>query len=85
MDVTLDKLLLAGIIPAILITLLLMAQVTITARIKKLPRDDVRPSLSAILQKFVVSAPALFAPILLIGSLMSDYFGPTDVVGVTVA
>lgn len=84
-NVSAVKLLLAGIIPAILITLLLMVQVAITARIKKLPRDDVRPSLSAILQKFVVSAPALFAPILLIGGLMSGYFGPTEVAGVTVA
>lgn len=84
-NVSAVKLLLAGIIPAILITLLLMAQVAITARIKKLPRDDVRPNFSAILQKFVVSAPALFAPILLIGGLMSGFFGPTEVAGVTVA
>jgi tripartite ATP-independent transporter DctM subunit len=84
-NVSAVKLLLAGIVPAILITLLLMVQVAITARIKKLPRDDVSPSLKAILQKFLVSLPALLAPVLLIGGLMSGYFGPTEVAGVTVA
>ena len=84
-NVSAVKLLLAGIVPAILITLLLMVQVAITARIKKLPRDDVSPSLQAILQKFLVSLPALLAPVLLIGGLMSGYFGPTEVAGVTVA
>ena len=84
-NVSAVKLLLAGIVPAVLITLLLMVQVAITARIKKLPRDDVSPSLQAILQKFLVSLPALLAPVLLIGGLMSGYFGPTEVAGVTVA
>lgn len=84
-NVSAVKLLLAGIIPAILITLLLMVQVAITARIKKLPRDDISPSLSAIAKKFLVSLPALLAPVLLIGGLMSGYFGPTEVAGVTVA
>ena len=84
-NVSAVKLLLAGIVPAILITLLLMVQVAITARIKKLPRDDISPSLQAILQKFLVSLPALLAPVLLIGGLMSGYFGPTEVAGVTVA
>ena len=84
-NVSAVKLLLAGIVPAVLITLLLMVQVAITARIKKLPRDDISPSLQAILQKFLVSLPALLAPVLLIGGLMSGYFGPTEVAGVTVA
>ena len=84
-NVSAVKLLLAGIVPAVLITLLLMVQVAITARIKKLPRDDSSPSLRAILQKFLVSLPALLAPVLLIGGLMSGYFGPTEVAGVTVA
>lgn len=84
-NVSAVKLLLAGIVPAVLITLLLMAQVAIAAKFKKLPRDDVSPSLSAILQKFLVSLPALLAPVLLIGGLMSGYFGPTEVAGVTVA
>lgn len=83
-NVSAVKLLLAGIMPAILITLLLMVQVAITARFKNLPRDDLAPSVGAIARKFVVSFPALLAPLLLIGGLMSGYFGPTEVAGVTV-
>lgn len=78
------KLLLAGIIPALLITVMLMVQIGIMARIYKLPRDTTRPSLTQIGRKFIISLPALFAPILLIGGLVSGYFGPTEVAGVTV-
>ncbi|SMD20874.1 TRAP transporter large permease [Rhizobium sp. RU36D] len=84
-NVSAVKLLLAGIVPAILITLLLMIQVAITARLKNLPRDDITPSRGAIARKFLVSFPAILAPVLLIGGLMSGYFGPTEVAGVTVA
>jgi tripartite ATP-independent transporter DctM subunit len=79
------QLLLAGIIPALLITGLLMAQVVVMARLYDLPRDDVRPTAGAVLRKAVVSLPALLAPVLLIGGLLSGYFGPTEVAGVTVA
>ena len=40
-NVSAVKLLIAGIVPAVLITLLLMAQVAVMARIYKLPRDEV--------------------------------------------
>lgn len=78
------KLLLAGIIPAILITVMLVIQIAFMARMYNLPKDDAKPSLSLIRKKFIVSLPALFAPVLLIGGLISGYFGPTEVAGVTV-
>jgi tripartite ATP-independent transporter DctM subunit len=84
-NVSAVQLLLAGIIPALLITGLLMAQVAVMARLYDLPRDDVRPTAGAVLRKAVVSLPALLAPVLLIGGLLSGYFGPTEVAGVTVA
>lgn len=84
-NVSAVKLLLAGIIPALLLTALLMAQVAIIARVKGLPRDDVRAHPRDVAKKAVVSFPALLAPVLLIGGLMSGYFGPTEVAGVTVA
>ncbi|MGQ9366980.1 TRAP transporter large permease [Azospirillum sp. ST 5-10] len=84
-NVSAVKLLLAGIVPAFLITLCLIGQVAVMAKMKGLPRDDVRPSLAAIARKAVVSFPALMAPVLLIGGLLSGYFGPTEVAGVTVA
>lgn len=83
-NVSAVKLLLAGIVPALIIVVLLMVQVAVMARIYKLPRDTVSPSAKAILRKFVVSLPALLTPVLLIGGLMSGLFGPTEVAGVTV-
>jgi tripartite ATP-independent transporter DctM subunit len=84
-NVSAVKLLIAGIVPALLITILLMIQVAVTAKVKKLPRDDVSPSLRAVANKALISLPALLAPVLLIGGLLSGYFGPTEVAGVTVA
>ena len=83
-NVSAVKLLLAGIIPALLITALLMAQVAIVARVKGLPRDDVRVDPKELARKALISLPALLAPVLLIGGLLSGYFGPTEVAGVTV-
>lgn len=84
-NVSAVKLLIAGIIPALMLTALLMIQVAIIARIKDLPRDDVRPSRRDVAQKALISFPALLAPVLLIGGLVSGYIGPTEVAGVTVA
>ncbi|RAI02299.1 ABC transporter permease [Acuticoccus sediminis] len=84
-NVSAVQLLLAGIIPALLLTALLMVQVAVVARVKGLPRDDVSASPRAVARKTLVSLPALLAPVLLIGGLMSGYFGPTEVAGVTVA
>ncbi|WP_157014702.1 TRAP transporter large permease [Mesorhizobium xinjiangense] len=84
-NVSAVQLLIAGIVPALLITLFLMAQVAVMARLVDLPRDTVSPSLRAVAKKAFISLPALAAPILLIGGLLSGYFGPTEVAGVTVA
>ena len=84
-NVSAVKLLIAGIIPALLLTALLMIQVAILARVKGLPRDDVRAKPRDVARKAVISFPALLAPVLLIGGLVSGYFGPTEVAGVTVA
>lgn len=78
------KLLLAGIIPAIIITILLVGQIALMAKIYDLPRDDARPSMAGILRQLRISLPALLAPVLLIGGLVSGLFGPTEVAGVTV-
>ena len=84
-NVSAVKRLIAGIIPALLLTALLMIQVAILARVKGLPRDDVRAKPRDVARKAVISFPALLAPVLLIGGLVSGYFGPTEVAGVTVA
>lgn len=78
------KLLLAGIVPALIITVMLIVQIAIMARVYNLPRDTTRPSLARIGRQFLISLPALFAPVLLIGGLLSGLFGPTEVAGMTV-
>ncbi|MDR6265887.1 MULTISPECIES: TRAP transporter large permease [Rhodobacterales] len=84
-NVSAVKLLLAGVVPALLLTALLMVQVGMMARKYNFPRDTIKPTPKAVATKFVVSFPALLAPVILIGGLMSGYFGPTEVAGVTVA
>ncbi|PRD44775.1 ABC transporter permease [Phyllobacterium phragmitis] len=84
-NVSAVQLLIAGIIPALLITFFLMVQVAIIARLYDLPRDTVSPSMRAVVKKAFVSFPALLTPVLLIGGLLSGWFGPTEVAGVTVA
>ncbi|MBI1179636.1 MAG: TRAP transporter large permease subunit [Alphaproteobacteria bacterium] len=84
-NVSAVKLLLAGIVPALVITLLLMGQIAVIARLKGLPQDDARASARAIGRQALISLPALLAPVILIGGLMTGYFGPTEVAGVTVA
>jgi tripartite ATP-independent transporter DctM subunit len=84
-EVSAVKLLLAGIVPALIIAVALMIQIAIIARVAELPRDTLVPTLPAIARKAAISLPALLAPVILIGGLMSGYFGPTEVAGVTVA
>lgn len=78
------KLLLAGVIPGLLITLVLMIQIAIMARRQNLPRDTMRGTPSQIARKALIAGPALCAPLILIGGLVSGLFGPTEVAGITV-
>lgn len=84
-EVSAVKLLLAGIIPALLITIMLMGYIAVIAKRHNLPRDEVSPTLPAFLKLSVISFPALMTPVLLIGGLLSGYFGPTEAAGITVA
>ncbi|RJL05918.1 TRAP transporter large permease [Paracoccus siganidrum] len=84
-EVSAVKLLLAGIVPAIIITAMLMGYIALIARRQNLPRDDVAPTLPAFARLAVISFPALLTPVLLIGGLLSGLFGPTEAAGITVA
>ena len=84
-NVSTVQLLVAGIVPAFIITIALMVQIAVMARVYKLPRDTVKPSLRAVATKATISFPALLAPVILIGGLLSGWFGPTEVAAVTVA
>lgn len=84
-EVSAVKLLLAGIVPALIIAALLMAQIAVMARLQNLPRDTIMFSIGKLTKTFVVAFPALLAPVILIGGLVTGLFGPTEVAGVTVA
>jgi len=79
------KLLIAGVVPALVITGLLMLVVTIIANIKQFPRDTFRLSRKEIIKTVFNALPALLTPVLLAGGLLSGWFSPTEVATVTVA
>ncbi|MBF6618068.1 MAG: TRAP transporter large permease [Candidimonas sp.] len=83
-EISAVKLLVAGVIPGLLITIMLMVQIAIMARLQNLPRDTIETSRRLIARKAFVAAPALCAPLILIAGLVSGLFGPTEVAGITV-
>lgn len=83
-EVSAVKLLLAGVIPGLIITALLMAQIAVMARLQNLPRDTIQTSFTLVARKAVIAFPALCAPLVLIAGLVSGLFGPTEVAGITV-
>lgn len=72
-----------GIIPGILIGGVLMVTVYIYARRVELPVAP-KPTAGEIGHSFLSALPALFAPVLLIGGMLSGVFSPTEAAGVTV-
>ncbi len=83
-EVSAVKVLLAGAIPALVIAAMLMLQIGIMARRQNLPRDVRSPNDPTLGQAFIKAMPALLAPVILIGGLVSGLFGPTEVAGITV-
>lgn len=78
------QLLVAGIVPALLCVVMLMLTVGIIALRVDLPRADRRPRLSEIAAAFGPAAPALFAPVILVGGMLSGHFTPTEASAVAV-
>jgi tripartite ATP-independent transporter DctM subunit len=83
-EVSAVKLLIAGILPALTIALFLMLQIAWMARKYNLPKDEMQISRSEIASVVVGSLPALFAPVLLVGGMLTGLFGPTEVAAITV-
>lgn len=83
-EVSAVKVLLAGALPALVIALLLMVQIGWMARRQNLPRDARRADDPTLGRAFVKALPALMAPVILLGGLLSGLFGPTEVAAITV-
>ena len=83
-EVSAVKVLLAGAVPALVIAVILMLQIAVMARRQNLPSDTIMEGRPSIGRAFLKAFPALFAPVILIGGLVSGLFGPTEVAAVTV-
>ena len=77
------KLFLGGIVPAILIALALMVQISFTARKRNFPRDE-RMSVKEILITFKDSFFAMMTPIIILCGICFGWFTPTESASITV-
>jgi len=78
------RLFLGGVIPGLLMGLCLMIMVHIYAVKRNYPRSAKRASLSEIFAALKKSAPALAAPAIILGGIMSGLFTPTEAAVVAV-
>ncbi len=78
------KILLAGIIPGILLTLALMGMVVIFSRTKDFPRGSVEMDAGKRRSIQLYGIPALIAPIILLAGLFPGTFSPTELASAAV-
>jgi tripartite ATP-independent transporter DctM subunit len=77
-SVSIVKLFLAGIIPSLIIVALLMITTAIIAKLRKYPRAEQWPSFSSLRKSFYPASPALAAPVIMVGGLLTGIFTPTE-------
>ena len=82
-QVSVLSLLLAGALPALLLTVMLLIITAIQAQRGKFPEPDERADTRKVVRTFVIALPALLAPVILIGGMLFGYFSPTEVAAVT--
>jgi tripartite ATP-independent transporter DctM subunit len=79
------KLLVAGILPALLAVVALMVQTAYLARRRDFPVGEGRPSLRVAVDAFKSALPALLTPVVLIAGLLFGVFTATEAAAATVA
>lgn len=84
-SVSIVQLLVAGVLPALFYTGLLMLTVAWLARRNSHPRSNRWPTMSEVWKVFLPAAPALMTPLLLVGGMLGGMFTPTEAASVTVA
>jgi tripartite ATP-independent transporter DctM subunit len=84
-SVSIVQLLIAGIVPALMCTALLMLTVLVVAIFHKHPRADRWPALGEIFRDLLPALPAIVAPVLMVGGMMAGAFTPTEAAAVTAA
>lgn len=83
-NVSIVQLLLAGIVPGLLCTAMLMVTVAILAVRRGYPREPRWPTMREIWQSLGPAFPALMAPVLLVGGMLLGIFTPTEAASLTV-
>jgi len=78
------QLLVGGIVPGLLCVAMLMAMTAWLALRRGYPRADRWPTARELWSAFWPAAPALAAPIVLIGGMFAGVFTPTEIAAVTV-
>lgn len=78
------QMLIAGIVPALVCVAMLMIAVALIAGRTGMPRAGRWPTLGELWLAFAPAAPALFAPVILIGGMLSGSFTPTEASAVAV-
>lgn len=82
-SVSIVQLLLAGIVPALICVVLLMATAAILSLRHSMPRAERWPTLSEIWQSLLPALPAIIAPVLMISGMLFGLFTPTEAAAVT--
>lgn len=78
------RLLLAGIVPALLTAVVLMLTIAVIARRRDFQADHARASLRDVAGSFRSALPALLTPVILIGGMLTGVFTATEAAAVTV-
>jgi tripartite ATP-independent transporter DctM subunit len=76
--VSIVKLLIAGIVPAVIAVVAMMILTAILSIIRKYPRAERWPTFYELFLDFFPALPALLAPILLIAGMLTGVFTPTE-------
>jgi tripartite ATP-independent transporter DctM subunit len=84
-SVSIVQLLIAGIVPALLCVVLLMATVAVLAIRHNHPRAERWSTWHEILRDFLPALPALLAPVLMVAGMLAGVFTPTEAAAVTAA
>lgn len=84
-SVSVVRLLIGGIAPAVLAVVMLMVMTAILSAINHYPRSERWPTIQELVRDFIPAFPALLTPLLLIAGMLSGVFTPTEAASGTVA
>ena len=76
------RILLAGVVPGIVLTIVLMAQVGVFARLRDYPRGEINLSWNERFQIQIKAIPALLAPVILLAGMLTGAYSPTELASV---